>query len=161
VGVVGPPGVLAGHPGKTTLTLVNVPGGSGTASAEDPGQLAALARAALLLAPGRRAEAEALMGQAITVGRAERKRPRAAAAALDAAGQAGYDHRRLDQAHVLWTAALAIQEKLAPNKMALSFTPDGEALVSGRMDGTIRLWRSATFAETDAPAGAHRSRSSR
>jgi hypothetical protein len=33
--------------------------------------------------------------------------------------------------------------------MALSFTPDGSALVSAGQDGTVRLWSAASFQETD------------
>jgi WD40 repeat protein len=43
----------------------------------------------------------------------------------------------------------------------LAFSADGNLLVSGGFDGTVRLWRAATFAETDAPVGTPLRRSSR
>jgi hypothetical protein len=36
----------------------------------------------------------------------------------------------------------------------VAFSPDGETLTFRREDGTVRLWRAAHFAETDALAGA-------
>lgn len=92
------------------------------AAGDGPGQVAALSAAALRLVRSDPAEADALVAQALAVGREEPQRPRAAARQMIAAGAAFYDQGRLGVAKQFWTAALALQEKVAPDSMELAET---------------------------------------
>ncbi|MBI3950582.1 MAG: CHAT domain-containing protein [Acidobacteria bacterium] len=84
---------------------------------DGPGQVEALAAAALLLATKTEAESDQLFAQALAVGQRESKRPLAAAQAFHTAGKSTHDLGRLNQAGEFYAAALAIRERLAPNSL--------------------------------------------
>jgi WD40 repeat protein len=65
-----------------------------------------------------------------------------------------------------WTEALTLTDPKL-NDQGLAFSPDGHLLATPRTDGTLRLYRAASFAETDrlqvtaSSAGAHLQRQPR
>jgi CHAT domain-containing protein/tetratricopeptide (TPR) repeat protein len=89
---------------------------------DGPGQVEALAAAALLLIQEQPAAAGQLLEQALAVVRAESRRPLAAAGAVSSAGTGFYLRDRLREAELLERAALGLQEKLAPGSLAMADT---------------------------------------
>src|SRR5262249_5680171 len=78
-----------------------------------PGENEALASAALLLSlAGKEEDAKPLLGRTLNLGRAESKRPLAAAGAMSQEGGAFEQRGRLPAARELFRASLAIREKL-------------------------------------------------
>lgn len=95
-----------------------------------PGQVEALARAALILARARPAEATALLRQALSLGKAETRRPRAAAVALSTQARAIFELRWLGPARAFWETARAIQERLAPGSPDLASSLNALGIVA-------------------------------
>jgi CHAT domain-containing protein len=100
--------------------------------ADGPGRVEALGRAGALLAADQPAEAQALLTEALTLGRREAIRPRAAATALASVARGSYGRWQLSQAREFATTALKIQEKLAPHSLEMADTLDYLGAVTGQ-----------------------------
>src|SRR5207244_2128460 len=84
---------------------------------DGPGQIEALCAQALLLIRAKPLEARLALDGAVAAGKAEVRRPLAAAAALHQAGIDLYMRRLPAEPRALLDAALGIREHLAPNSM--------------------------------------------
>jgi CHAT domain-containing protein/Tfp pilus assembly protein PilF len=87
---------------------------------DGPGEINALAQAALLLWPSKPAEGRVWLQEALEVGKSEQKRPLAAATAFHRIGGAYYSNSLLDEAQRFWMAALTIREKLIPDSLEVA-----------------------------------------
>jgi len=83
-----------------------------------PGLIEALTSAGLLLMPDK--SADALFARVLTLVSGESKRPLAASQKLHAAARSSYERRYFDLSLRLWTAALSIDKKIAPDSLQLA-----------------------------------------
>jgi CHAT domain-containing protein/Tfp pilus assembly protein PilF len=122
---------------------------------DGPGEIEALGAAARLLIPQREAEARELVGRLAALARTEQRRPRAAAAALNATGVQLYRAGRPQHTLALQRAAVEILEKAAPDTLELAgllFNLGSvEYLLGNRPAGKALYARSLALREKLAP----------
>src|SRR5205809_15777 len=99
--------VATPEPGNGDLAAPQTTAEAWTKAGDGPGQMAALAGMARLLAADQPAEAAALLKQILLLGRSEERRPLAAAHVLHDTGKELHGQHRLEEARQFWAAALA------------------------------------------------------
>ncbi len=87
---------------------------------DGPGQVQALAAAGVQSTYTQTEETKALLAQALALGQRETLRPLAAATALNDAGELLFETFKYVEAREFYVAALAIQEQLAPDSLAVA-----------------------------------------